>query len=217
MKYILTDIEGTTTAITFVHDVLFPYSKQKLEKFVLTHKDNLEVKKCLEDVGSVDVFLKWIAEDKKEPALKILQGLIWEEGYKTGELKGHVYEDVLPALKEWKNEGIHIGIYSSGSVHAQKLLFKNSIYGDLTEYFSNYFDTSVGQKRQAQSYKSIASQLSLNPQDILFLSDIIEELDAAKEIGMHTMQLVRSDIPTSSKHMFVKNFKEIIIGKINPC
>ena len=210
MKYILTDIEGTTTSISFVHEVLFPYSKKMLEQFVFDHLDSEAVKKCVNEAGSTAILLKWIEEDKKEPALKTLQGLIWDEGYKSGALKGHIYDDVPAALEKWTNTGMKVGIYSSGSVQAQKLIFGYSIYGDLNKYFSHYFDTGVGHKRDAQSYQNIVNELKINPEDILFLSDIVEELDAAKKIGMQTLQLVRSDIPTSVNHKTVKNFSEII-------
>jgi enolase-phosphatase E1 len=211
MKYILTDIEGTTTSISFVHDVLFPYSKNILEQFVFDHMADAVVKNCVNEAGNIATLLKWIDEDRKEPALKTLQGLIWEEGYKSGELKGHVYDDVPVALEKWQAMGIKMGVYSSGSVHAQKLIFGFSVFGDLNKYLSHYFDTGVGHKREPQSYQNIVNELKLNPNDILFLSDIVEELDAAKKIGMKTLQLVRSNIPTSINHKTVKSFSEISV------
>lgn len=224
MKFILTDIEGTTTSISFVHDELFPYSKERMSEFLKQSSKKPEVIKCIEQVketilleknkiitndGVAEQLIEWINLDRKHPALKELQGMIWEKGYESGEIKGHVYEDVMPALKKWKESGITLAIYSSGSVKAQKLLFQHSTKGNLLSYFSHQFDTAVGNKREVSSYKKISAELNCLASDILFLSDIKEELDAASEAGMKTMQLVRDDQVVIGKHPQARNFTTI--------
>ena len=224
MKYILTDVEGTTTSISFVHDTLFPFAKARLKDYVSrnltssTVRESLnstkatvfeETQKTINDTEAVEQLLTWIAEDRKHPALKSLQGHIWEEGYSSGEIKGHVYEDVPIALKAWKDAGLKLGVYSSGSVKAQHLIFEFSTAGNLRPYFSHHFDTAVGHKREKHSYLNIINQLNLPADQILFLSDIKEELDAAKEAGMNTIQLVRQDDVILGRHSQVKNFLDI--------
>jgi enolase-phosphatase E1 len=139
----------------------------------------------------IEQLLKWSLEDKKITPLKTLQGILWEAGYKSGEIKGHVYPDVAAALKIWKSNGIKLGVFSSGSVAAQKLIFGYSESGDLTSYFSAYFDTKTGGKRETETYAKIAEILKTSPNEILFLSDIVEELQAAREANFQTIQLVR--------------------------
>lgn len=226
MQFILTDIEGTTTDINFVHQVLFPYAYQKLPAFVRANLQNPEVEKALEltqqslqeeglPAQSTDDLvaglLSWITADRKHPALKSLQGLIWEEGYVSGGFKGHIYPDVLPALERWKQEGLRLGIYSSGSVAAQKLLFGYSVYGDLNPFFEAYFDTAVGHKREVHAYETIANQLNLSPAEILFLSDVEAELDAAKAAGMQCLQLLRPGTIPSMRHEGVGSFAKIVV------
>lgn len=221
MKYILTDIEGTTTSISFVHEVLFPYASLKLRAYVHKSLENPVIKEILNETiktareesnknltedEACDLLLDWIKTDRKHPALKNLQGLIWEEGYLAGELKGHVYNDVATALVDWKHKGLTLGVYSSGSVKAQKLIFEFSTAGNLRPFFSNYFDTTIGHKRETSSYSNIAIELNLKPSEILFLSDIKEELDAAKEAGMLTTQLVRLDNVILGNHLIAKDF-----------
>ncbi|NOT80966.1 MAG: acireductone synthase [Bacteriovoracaceae bacterium] len=224
MKFILTDIEGTTTSISFVHDELFPYSKERMSEFLKQNYEKPEVIKCIDQVKDTvlneqnkmmtnievsEQLIEWINLDRKHPALKELQGLIWEKGYESGEIKGHVYEDVMPALKKWKDNGITLAIYSSGSVKAQKLLFQYSTKGNLLSFFSHQFDTAVGNKREVSSYKKIATELNCLASDILFLSDIKEELDAAREAGMKTIQLVRDDQVIIGNHPQAKSFSTI--------
>lgn len=224
MKYILTDVEGTTTSISFVHETLFPFAKERLKSFVsenLKRNDVQEIlkqtketaksetQKDISDDEATDLLLHWIKIDRKHPALKNLQGLIWEEGYTSGEIKGHVYKDVPAALKAWSEAGLTLGVYSSGSVKAQHSIFEFSTEGNLRPYFSNHFDTAVGHKREVPSYTNIAAQLKLNPSDILFLSDIKEELDAARIAGMKTIQLVRQDDVVIGDHKTVTSFSEI--------
>ena len=202
IKAIVTDIEGTTSSIDFVHQTLFPYAKAHLRKFLRDHAGDDAVQRELAEVERVenrdlsldeaaDVLKSWIAEDKKLTPLKSLQGMVWRVGYERGELKGHVYPDTPVALHDWHAQGLRLYVYSSGSVDAQKLIFGHTAYGDLTPLFSGYFDTRVGGKREAASYREILKQIGLTGGEVLFLSDIGEELDAARLAGMQTCQLVR--------------------------
>jgi enolase-phosphatase E1 len=203
-KAILTDIEGTTSSIAFVKDVLFPYARAALPGFVARRGHEPEIRRWLDaaavDAGGVckddvlvEVLQGWIDEDRKHTALKALQGFIWEDGYRNGAYTGHVYADTAPALRRWKDAGHGIYVYSSGSVGAQKLLFGFSDAGDLTPLFSGNFDTAVGGKREAGSYARIAQAIGREPSDIVFLSDVVEELDAAREAGLDTILLDRPE------------------------
>ncbi|MFN5983311.1 MAG: acireductone synthase [Fluviicola sp.] len=225
IKYILTDIEGTTSSISFVADELFPYFRKNIH-VLKSLKDNETVKQAYEetillsqelenktissDDEIIDTLYRWSMEDKKYTPLKAVQGVLWENGYKSGELKGHVYPEVKDQLEKWSKQNIQLGVFSSGSIAAQKLIFGYSVSGDLTPYFSNYFDTKTGTKRDVQTYSKIAEILSLNPTEILFLSDIYEELEAADLAGFQTIQLVREEIVNNWKFQ-VSNFKDIKI------
>lgn len=229
IKAIITDIEGTTSSISFVKDVLFPYSQANLPDYVRSHVDEPKVAMLLKDVNkevgskldteqAIAQLLQWIAEDKKVTPLKSLQGLIWEAGYKKADFTGHIYEDAAKTLKAWKDRGLDLYIYSSGSVYAQKLLFKHTAYGDLTPLFSGYFDTHIGGKREPQSYCNIAEQLVCPPNRILFLSDIIEELDAAQEAGFNTLWVCRAgDCDAQSDHQQVSSFEKINLKTCVSC
>lgn len=224
ITYILSDIEGTTTPITFVHDVLFPYSHERLARFVKENGTNPDVTKAIADTKAtiraedkieinddeaVQTLLGWIASDRKHPALKLLQGLIWDEGYSTGAYTSEVYPDVIPSIKSWIAAGKKVGIYSSGSVQAQKLLFGHTPEGDINPLLSNYFDTAVGGKKEPQSYKKITQQLALQSTQILFLSDIEAELAAANEAGMQTCQLVRAGTKASTTYPTATDFNQV--------
>lgn len=202
-KFILMDVEGTTTSIRFVHDTLFPYAYAKIESFVT---DNPNI--VSELASPTETLRQWIKEDKKEPLLKKVQGLIWESGYKSGELKGHLYDDVPAAFKRWIEQGKKLGIYSSGSVLAQKLLYKYSVFGDMDQLISANFDTGVGHKREKSSYENIVKQLKLASDEVLFLSDIEEELDAAFAAGLKVKLLNRDD-DRVSKFDTAKDFTNI--------
>lgn len=223
VKYILSDIEGTTSSISFVVDELFPYFRehiQELPKMAMVS----EVKESFAQVISlvkeeegknittteeVIAYLdQWSREDRKVTPLKTLQGFVWKKAYEEGAIKGHVFDDVPTCFNKWRANGLKIGIFSSGSIHAQKLLFQFSCFGDLSKHLSNYFDTKTGAKRDAATYKLIAEILDLQPNQILFLSDIKEELMAADEIGYQTIQLVRPGT-TSAWHHTVRSFNEI--------
>lgn len=227
IKAIVTDIEGTTSSISFVHNVLFPYAKSHLADYVRENCSNESVSDQLHEVaeisgcqrddieGLIQNLLDWIEQDKKITPLKTLQGMIWEQGYKQGDFTGHVYEDVVPCLKEWAHQNIDLYVYSSGSVKAQKLIFGHTEYGDLTPLFKGYFDTNIGNKRDVASYKNIIETLNCEPDSILFLSDIEQELEAAAQAGMQTYWLIRerdSNVPfekASLKYHAARSFQEI--------
>ncbi len=222
IRVVLTDIEGTTSSISFVHDVLFPYASARLEAFVRAHQSDPEVAEQLAvvaekagvDAGDVDALIEvlqtWIAEDRKETPLKVIQGMIWEQGYREGELKGHVYDDAVDYLQRWHDRGLRLFVYSSGSVRAQKLIFGFSSAGDLTPFFSGYFDTRIGGKKEAGSYASILDELGVEPATVLFLSDVEEELAAAEDAGLKTAWLVREgELPVAGDRFVARSFAEV--------
>ncbi|QWF15199.1 acireductone synthase [Lysobacter capsici] len=204
IRAILTDIEGTTSSISFVKDVLFPYARRALPGFVAARGREPAVRKWLDTVALenggacqdsviVEVLQGWIDEDRKHTALKALQGMIWADGYKSADFTSHMYPDAAPALRQWKDAGLRLYVYSSGSVPAQRLLFGHSDAGDLTELFSGWFDTEVGGKREAASYARIVEAIGLPADEIVFLSDVVEELDAARDAGVGTVLVDRLD------------------------
>lgn len=204
IKAIVTDIEGTTSSIDFVHQSLFPYAKANMRGFLRAHAAEPKVAAQLVETArlegreltvedAADVLERWIDEDRKITPLKALQGMIWAQGYAAGALKGHVYADTAPHLRQWHDAGKRLYIYSSGSVEAQKLIFGHSDAGDLTPLLSGYYDTNVGGKREEASYRAILADIGLPGDEVLFLSDVGEELDAARAAGLHTCQLIRDD------------------------
>lgn len=178
-KAILTDIEGTTSSLSFVHEVLFPYARAGLPDYVAEHG------------GDLAQLLAWMDADAKVTELKDIQGRIWADGYAAGELTGQVYPDAAEALRRWHADGIKLAVFSSGSVAAQKLIFGHSDQGDLTPLFSGWFDTTTGPKREAISYVLIADALGVPPAEMLFLSDIAAETEAAKAAGMRALLIDR--------------------------
>jgi len=222
IRVVLTDIEGTTSSISFVHDVLFPYASERLADFVRSnHQSDPEVasqlavvaEKANVDASDTDALIgvlqTWIAEDRKETPLKVIQGMIWEQGYRQGELKGHVYEDAVDYLQRWHDRGLRLFVYSSGSVRAQKLIFGFSSAGDLTPFFSGYFDTRIGGKKEAGSYARILDELGVEPETVLFLSDVEEELAAAEQAGLKTAWLVREgELPVTDRFV-ARSFAEV--------
>ncbi|MCB0320421.1 MAG: acireductone synthase [Bdellovibrionales bacterium] len=221
IEAVLTDIEGTTTKISFVHEVLFPYSSRNIPAFLAQFRNEPRIQKILDAVAQeaelqapsleeiVAVILRWIQEDKKIPSLKALQGAVWKSGYESGELKGHVYSDANEYLHLWKDQGLSLWVFSSGSVQAQKLLFGYSDFGDLTPLFSGYFDTSTGPKRESSSYEAIASEVGLPPSKVLFLSDIEAELEAAAASGMSVMLLERDAQKSDSRFPSACDFCDV--------
>ena len=211
-RAILLDIEGTTTPIAFVHEVLFTYAREHVREFLTNNAKSAEVAADiallredhaqdlsegrhpppLSDVDSLPTYVEWlIAQDRKSTGLKSLQGKIWRQGYLEGSLKSHVYPDVAPAFARWREQGLSINIFSSGSVLAQQLLFAHTEDGDLTAFIDNYFDTNVGKKGDAESYRRIATELGLRADESLFVSDVIAELAAAREAGMSVLLSIR--------------------------
>ena len=223
IKAIVTDIEGTTSSLSFVRDILFPYARANLPDYVRQHQGEPTIKQFLVDTcheagiefdteGAIAQLIQWIDQDKKITPLKALQGLIWEAGYKQGDFKGHLYQDAIDNLKAWKKKEISLYVYSSGSVLAQKLLFGHTDSGDLRPLFSGYFDTTIGGKKEADSYRKIAEETGFAGNDILFLSDIKEELDAAKTAGFRTICLTRDHEPdVHAEHPQVGSFDDITL------
>jgi enolase-phosphatase E1 len=207
---LVTDIEGTTTPITFVKDVLFPYAQKYLPDFVRIHAETPAVAGALAEVRAmldnpnaslsecVDILDDQMRRDVKATPLKTLQGLVWEEGYRCGNFLAPIYADVLPLLERARAKNVPVYVYSSGSIAAQKLLFSYTDKGNLMEYFKDYFDTTSGLKTDASSYKRIAAVLGVvNLQDILFLSDSIAEVAAARDAGWKALQVFRDGLATS--------------------
>lgn len=222
IRAVLTDIEGTTSSISFVKEVLFPYARARMEDFVCSHLDDTAVRQALDDVDNavgrllnvdeaIAQLVAWIDEDCKVTPLKNLQGMIWEAGYHEGDFHGHVYADAAEQLRRWQAAGLDLYVYSSGSVQAQKLLFGHTEFGDLTPLFSGYFDTRVGAKTHPDSYRRIAERIGLPVGEILFLSDVGAELDAAREAGMQTLQLIRDGQPGAAGHAVAHDFGEVVI------
>lgn len=221
LRAIVTDIEGTTTDIDFVHKVLFPYAAEQLAQFIRQHGQDAEVAAILDqvrheshqpeasDADLVTILQQWIKLDLKLTPLKNLQGLIWREGYQSGHFTAHIYPEVAGSLRDWHQRGLALYVYSSGSVEAQKLLFGHTSDGDLTALFSGYFDTRVGAKREAASYTRIANQIGFPGEEILFLSDVEAELDAAAAAGFNTCLLLRGSTTGSSHHPLAHDFQQI--------
>ena len=228
VRAILLDIEGTTTPIEFVHQVLFPYARARVHERLDTGdvdalraeyrteppQDGLPRWESADDFRSAEAYVYWLMDrDRKSTALKALQGRIWEAGYRSGALKGkgEVYSDVRPALARWTNARKDIAIFSSGSIQAQRHLFANTTAGDLSPYLSAYFDTTTGPKQDAASYSKIATALHRAPQEVLFISDVTAELDAARRAGMETALCVRGQdgAVTAGDHPRIRSFDEL--------
>ena len=228
---LLLDVEGTTTSIAFVYDTLFPYARRRLSTFLAEHAADPEViaageliaresgadslAEFLRERGATDPraleseVLRRMDADDKSTGLKQLQGLIWRAGYERGELRGHVYPDVPIAFADWAAQGADIRIYSSGSVEAQRLLFAHSTAGPLDRYLRGYYDTRIGPKRSAQSYRGIVSDMHRDAADVLFFSDIVEELAAAREAGLATVLVQRTAAAAPAQHPVIAHFGEV--------
>lgn len=229
IKAILTDIEGTTSSISFVHDVLFPYAYDKMSDFLTQNWQNPQVKNIVLEVAKLENLLnftpleittilrEWIKLDRKVTPLKDLQGIIWEEGYKNGDYRSHIYQDAYEKLVSWHSQNIPIYIYSSGSVYAQKLFFSHSEYGNLLHLFSGFYDTNIGNKKESKSYHNIANSLELKPDEIIFLSDVEGEVNSAFAVEISTVWVIRDENlfqekkETNSSHQIVNNFDLIDI------
>jgi enolase-phosphatase E1 len=206
---ILLDVEGTTSSISFVYDVLFAFARQHIGDFLVQNRLDPTVQAATlalaTETGAVDATLAdaegttrlalaaidLMNRDVKSTPLKTLQGMIWRSGFESGELVSHVFDDVPPALAHWADSGIDVRIYSSGSIEAQRLFFSHTGAGDLTPHLRGHYDTTTGPKREAASYRAIAADMAMEPREILFVSDIGEELDAARQAGMATALAIR--------------------------
>jgi len=220
IKAVLTDIEGTITRISFVKDVLFPYAAKQLATFLRLNAKKAHVAEQIAAVKTIidepnadlerviSVLLTWIEEDKKITPLKQLQGLIWQTGYEHGDFKGHLYPDAFDFLQAQHAQNIALYVYSSGSVRAQQLLFKYSDYGDIRALFNDFFDTKVGAKQEQAAYNTIIEQQPFDASEVLFLSDVAAELDAAKAAGLKTLHLIR-DGQAQSDHPYVHDFTNV--------
>jgi len=230
IKAILLDIEGTTTPIDFVHKILFPYSRERIPEFVRENFDQLSKETRLLAIehasetayrsafdenspASVTEFLLFLVDnDRKSTPLKSIQGMIWRHGYESGEIRSQVFEDVPKAFERWTAAGKRIAIYSSGSILAQKDLFKHTDHGDLTPFISAYFDTTTGGKKEAGSYVKIAAELAMEVGKILFVSDVVAELEAAKAAGMDTALSIRNGnapVDENHDHRAIRTFEEL--------
>jgi len=222
MKAILLDIEGTTTPIAFVYDVLFPYARAHIREN-LTAEDVASLQASYETdlvngfsppvwSDAPVAYVEWLMDqDRKSTALKNLQGKIWLSGYRQAALRGEVYADVPTALERWRQQGIDVRIYSSGSKLAQQLLFSSTSAGDLTRFLNGFFDTTTGPKTESQSYVVIGLAFGCEPSEVLFVSDVVRELDAARSAGMATALCIRPGNPAQypGTHRAILSFDEI--------
>lgn len=227
IRGILLDIEGTTTPIAFVHDVLFSYARTHVRDYLAKHVDDdavqTDIRLLREEsesegfrANNLDEIVAYINRlidlDRKSTGLKSLQGKIWHEGYTDGTLHAQVFADVAPAFARWRAANKDVSIFSSGSVLAQQLLFAHTEAGDLTPFINHYFDTSVGKKGEAESYRRIAEAIKLQLREILFISDVVAELAAAREAGMKTALSIRpGNQPQDSRDEFpiIHSFDEL--------
>lgn len=238
IRAVLLDIEGTTSPVQFVYEVLFPYARDRVSQFLKNNWNRDEVASALQSLAADNItdikhgapairgiegpeflssiagYCLWlISQDRKSTALKAIQGLIWEQGFRSGELHGQVFADVPVALRKWHDENRLIAIYSSGSVLAQQLLFSHSQWGDLTRYITYFYDTRIGAKRDVASYRRIAADMQCEPAHCIFLSDVVEELDAAGAAAIRTALVVRDNhsIPIQrSQHSVISSFDELV-------
>ena len=234
IQSLLLDIEGTTTPVDFVYKVLFPYARTRLEDFIrrnwrseliesdvarlaeehaadLHHERHPPLWREDRKADSVVAYLHWLMDqDRKSTGLKSIQGKIWQAGYEAGELHGEVFPDVPPAFVRWRARNRTLCIFSSGSVLAQRLLFSRTNAGDLTPYIWKYFDTTTGPKGEPESYRMIAAACARAPEEILFVSDMVLELDAAQSAGFNTALCVRGKVPEpAGSHRIIRSFDEI--------
>lgn len=248
VQAILLDIEGTTSSIAFVYDVMFPFARQHVLEFLESNRQRPDVQEAIEqlaidagyantqawsvatassDISSnesnaqpspsflAEQTLSLMDSDSKSTGLKALQGLIWQSGFESGELRSHLFKDVLPSLERWSRQSKAIGIYSSGSIVAQKLFFGHTPQGDLRPYFVRHYDTTIGPKRDSASYARIAVDFGLAPDEILFLSDVAGELEAATAAGMLAIAVVRpgnAALPESYRGPRIESFEELLLS-----
>jgi enolase-phosphatase E1 len=238
-RLLLLDIEGTTSALAFVHNVLFPYARRELAGYLERNIAALALRRALRRMAAdaratslrawcpypwpspaarewlIGEVYRLMDADAKQTGLKQLQGLIWQTGYRNGTLRSHVFPDVPARLRDWASAGIPVRIYSSGSVAAQKLFFAHTEAGDLTGLLSGYYDTTIGSKRESASYRAIAQDVQVTPEELLFLSDVPEELDAAQQAGLATGLVERPGNPPAppTQHPRVYSFDEVVLER----
>jgi len=229
---ILLDVEGTTSSISFVYDVLFEFARKHIEDFLANNRLDPDVQSAAialaTETGAADATLAdpagttrlavaaidLINRDVKSTPLKTLQGMIWRSGFESGELVSHIFDDVPEAIAQWADSGLDVRIYSSGSIEAQKLFFAHTSAGNLTSHLRGHYDTTTGPKREAASYRAIAADMGMEPREILFISDVGEELDAARQAGMATALAIRpGNRPPGGllEHESLESFGEIVI------
>jgi len=228
-QVILLDVEGTTSSIDFVYDVLFGYAKEHIAAFLQTHSDDDEIYKITQELAQetgidadirdsngcpqiVLAAINLMNKDVKSTSLKALQGRIWKTGFQSGQLVAHVFDDVPSSLANWSTSGIDIRIYSSGSIDAQKLFFRHTVAGDLTAHLRGHYDTTTGPKREQESYLKISNDIGVKPEHILFLSDIGAELDAARAVGMATGATMRPgnrSFESIYDHEYIQSFTDV--------
>ncbi len=229
---IVTDIEGTTSSIGFVHQVLFPYALRQIGHFVREHQDERDVTRVLGRIsgatgiplhnldGLIKLLQQWTREAKDDADFKLLLGMIWEKGYKQGLFQAHVYPDVPEVLEAWQDKEYNVYTFSTGSVKAQQLFFRFSDFGDMRLRFSGYFDTAMGDRKDVQTYTAIADAIALPPEAILYVSDDKDELDAAEAAGMKTTWVIRAQdtsldperVRTKTSHPVVTDFSQIVVA-----
>tara|TARA_R110001592_G_scaffold214273_4_gene467194 strand:- start:298 stop:1044 length:747 start_codon:yes stop_codon:yes gene_type:complete len=226
---VVTDIEGTTSSIGFVHDVLFPYALKHIGNFVREHSEERDVMRVLVRISAntgialhklediIKLLQQWIREDSKDTELKALEGMLWEKGYKQGLYQAHVYPEVPEVLQGWQQEERNIYVYSSGSIKSQQLFFRFSECDDMRLLFSGYFDTTIGPKTEVKSFIKLAEAIALRPEAIMFISDVKEELDAAAYAGFQTIWMLRPEetaldpvkLAKKSEHTVLTSFDQI--------
>lgn len=237
VQRLLLDIEGTTSSVSFVYDVMFPMVRERLDAYLLDHWDDPALEPVCDQIANdagQGTLQQWqqtshsdpreliAAEvrrlmdgDVKATGLKQLQGMIWKSGFESGELQAHVYPDVPDAIAAWRDAGLDVRIYSSGSIQAQRLFFGHTIVGDLLSHFSGHYDTTIGSKRESASYAAIAEDWAVPPESILFASDVVAELDAAREAGLQTVLLKRpgnAEPPADHTHPSASSFSEFALN-----
>lgn len=232
-RCLLLDIEGTTSSISFVHDEMFPFVRQHLTTFLAENWDRPELQGCLPLLAAdIDENPKtWLSgapaedqsriasavnqmmdEDRKATGLKQLQGIVWKSGFHSGQLVAHLFDEVAGCLQAWKDAGLDLRIYSSGSVGAQKLFFGHTVAGNLLPLFSAHYDTQVGSKKESASYQEIASDAGLSPEAIIFVSDVPAELSAASSAGLQTVLSLRpgnAPVPEDAKWPSIESFQQL--------
>ena len=244
IRAIVLDIEGTTCPVNFVSQTLFPFAQKNIKAALRQRSNNIEIDALVHEAitewrsdldltsqtmlrqtrqkppstEEVEEYLQHlIRSDRKSTALKQLQGIIWEKGYSSGELRSPLFSDVRPQLDAWKRNGISLAVYSSGSIQAQKLLYAHTHEGDITDRFCHWFDTRTGHKLNQQSYKIIAQKLGVQSNQALFISDHPGECDAAQQSGMNTVFCIREGNPHQDpgNHSVAQQLCDIDVDKIN--